>query len=384
MDKAVVFQAIGWCCRKYWAVIALSFGLTLIVAVEQVVDSQAFELTLNEMLIRITVAVGIYIFIGNSGVLSFGHTGFMCIGAYAAAWATCDPTWKQIMLTGLPALLINARYPFLLAVAGAGGLAAVVSLVFGLAVVRLSGIAASIATFAFLAIVNNVYSNWDSVTGGTSSIVGIPTVSSPWVFLAFALFGIFAAFLFQESRFGVMLRASRDDEIAAKASAVNVPRTRLIAFVLSALFVGIGGGLYAHFLGVLTVNVFYMDLTFVVLSMLIVGGMASLTGAVVGVVSVTAIVEVLRAFETSVPVMGHLLQLPKGSQEIGLGLVLGLVLVFRPGGLTRGREVPFPAKWLTVLLRSPAWGTRHLPLRRHAKPTLSIEENLTANPKQWR
>ena len=88
----------------------------------------------------------------------------MCIGAYAAGWATCNPAWKQLMLTGLPVFLREEEYPFLLAVAGGGALAAVVALIVGFAIMRLSGIAASIATFAFLAIVNSVYSNWDSVT----------------------------------------------------------------------------------------------------------------------------------------------------------------------------------------------------------------------------
>jgi branched-chain amino acid transport system permease protein len=328
--------------KRYWVIIALSLIVTAIVATGELTGSERITVTINEMLIRMTVVVATYIFIGNSGILSFGHIAFMCIGAYAAGWATCEPAWKQLMLSGLPMFLQDGQYPFLVAVGGAGVLAALVALLFGAAVIRLSGIAASIATFAFLAIVNSVYSNWDSVTAATSSIIGIPTVASPWVFLAFAVLTIVAAFLFQESRFGLMLRASRDDEVAAKSSAINIVKVRLIAFVLSAFLVGIGGGLYAHFLGVLTVDVFYMSLTFLTLSMLIVGGIGSLTGAVVGVLAVTLIVEVLRGLEGGVALQGAIIQLPKGSQEIGLGLILALILVFRASGLTRSREIPFP------------------------------------------
>ena len=328
--------------KRCWVVIVLGLIITAIVAIGELTGSERITVTINEMLIRMTVVVATYIFVGNSGILSFGHIAFMCIGAYAAGWATCEPAWKQLMLSGLPMFLQEAQYPFLVAVGGAGVLAAFVALLFGAAVIRLSGIAASIATFAFLAIVNSVYSNWDSVTAATSSIIGIPTVDSPWVFLAFAVLTIVAAFVFQESRYGLMLRASRDDEVAARSSAINIVRVRLIAFVLSAFFVGIGGGLYAHFLGVLTVDVFYMSLTFLTLSMLIVGGIGSLTGAVVGVLAVTLIVEVLRGLEGGVTLQGSTLQLPKGSQEIGLGLILALILVFRASGLARSREIPFP------------------------------------------
>jgi len=328
--------------ERYWVIVALTLILAVIVAASEASGSDRVIVTINEMLIRMTVVVATYIFVGNSGVLSFGHIAFMCIGAYAAGWATCEPSWKQLMLTGLPEFLQEAQYPFLVAVGGAGVLAAVVALLFGAAVIRMSGIAASIATFAFLAIVNSVYSNWDSVTAATSSIIGIPTVSSPWIFFAFAIFAIVCAFLFQESRYGLMLRASRDDEVAAKSSAINIVKVRLIAFVLSAFLVGLGGGLYAHFLGILTVDVFYMSLTFVTLSMLIVGGIGSLSGAVLGVLVVTLIVEVLRGFESGFPISSTVVQLPKGSQEIGLGLMMALILIFRSGGLTNGKEIPFP------------------------------------------
>lgn len=153
---------------------------------------------------------------------------------------------------------------------------------------------------------------------------------------------ILAAFLFQNSRFGLMLRASRDDDVAATSCAVDVIRVRLIAFVVSAFFVGIGGGLYAHFLGVLTVDVFFLNLTFITLSMLVVGGLGSSSGAVVGVVVVTIVVEALRTLEAGFNLGSAHVTLPEGSQEIGLGIIMALILIFRPSGLTRGREVPWP------------------------------------------
>ena len=327
--------------RRFWSLIILCAGLTAIVALGSL-GSEQLHVTLTEMLIRMVAVVGIYVFIGNSGILSFGHIGFMCIGAYAAAWATVDPTWKQMMLTGLPDWLQQNQFGFLPAVAGGGMLAGAVALVFGVAVMRLSGIAGSIATFAILAIVNSVYSNWESVTAGTSSIVGVPNVVGPWVALAFAIGTMVVAYIFQISRFGVMLRASRDDEVAAKSSAVGIVRVRLVAFVLSAAICGVAGALYAHFLGILTADTFYLAITFITLAMLVVGGVGSLAGAVTGVIVVTVIVEVLRHAEAGIPVGGLMLRIPQGSQEIGLGIAMALILIFRPEGLTRGNEVPWP------------------------------------------
>jgi branched-chain amino acid transport system permease protein len=343
--------------RRYWPLLALCLAVTAIVAIASF-GSDQLQVTITEMLIRLIAVIGLYVFIGNSGILSFGHIGFMCIGAYAAAWATVDPTWKQMMLTGLPDFLQTNQYGFLPAVAGGGLLAAVVAWLLGSAIMRLSGIGGSIATFAFLAIVNSVYSNWESVTAATSSIIGVPTVVGPWVAWIFAIGALVVAYSFQVSRFGLMLRASRDDEVAARSSAVGIVKVRLIAFVVSAAIMGVAGALYAHFLGILTADTFYLSLTFVTIAMLVVGGIGSLFGAVTGVIAVTLVVEVLRHLEAGVPVGATTVHLPQGSQEIGLGIIMALIMVFRPSGLTRGREVGWPSSWPAVGRPKAAGDTR--------------------------
>jgi branched-chain amino acid transport system permease protein len=336
--KALKFLHLGW------TPLALLVSLVALVALCAAFGSDQLQVAMTEMLIRLSVVVGIYIFAGNSGILSFGHIGFMCIGAYAAAWATCDPQWKQLMLTGLPLFLQQNRYPMVVAVLGGGALAGAVALAFGIVITRLSGIAASIATFAFLVVVNSIYANWDSVTAGTSSMVGVPTIVGPWIALAFAAVAVVLAYLFQISGFGLMLRASRDDEAAAASSGIDVRRVRLAAFTLSGFVVGAAGGVYAHFLGILTTDVFYLDLTFITIAMLIVGGVGSLSGAVVGVVFITLVTEIFRAGEAGFSIGGYSLNLPRGAQEIGLGVLMALVLIFRPDGVMGGRELPFPLR----------------------------------------
>ena len=119
------------------------------------------------------------------------------------------------------------------------------------------------------------------------------------------------------------------DEIAARAPAAAVERVRLTAFVISAFLIGAGGSLYAQFLGILTADTFFMGLTFITLAMLVIGGIGSLSGAVVGTVAVALIIEILRGLEGGVIVAGARLALPAGSQEIGLGMVMALILIFR-------------------------------------------------------
>jgi branched-chain amino acid transport system permease protein len=160
--------------------------------------------------------------------------------------------------------------------------------------------------------------------------------------LLVAVIAIFAAYVYQISRFGLMLRTSREDEVAAKASGVDVVGQRLIAFVLSAFFAGLAGGLYAHFLGTITVNAFFLDLTFITLAMLVVGGMNSLSGAVLGVICISALIEVLRQLEKGIDIGAMTIAVPGGTQEIGLGVAMILVLIFRQQGITDNQEITWP------------------------------------------
>lgn len=304
--------------------------------------SGTFTRTVVEMLIRVTLVVGIWIFAGNSGIISFGHIGFMCLGAYAAAWFTIPPMLKEITLSGLPAFVRASQFPFWPSALAASLLPALVAAVIGPILMRLSGIAASIATFALLAVINTVYSNWSSVTGGTSSIVGIPVRTNLWLALGVAAGAIAVAYVYAISRSGLALRAARDEAIAAQASGVNIERERTIAFVVSAFVCGAAGVLYAHFLGIVTPDAFFLTTTFVALSMLVVGGIGSLSGAVIGVVLISAIIQILRWMEAGVPVGGATLALPSGSQEIAIGVVMIVILIWRPAGLLGGREIGLP------------------------------------------
>ena len=292
-----------------------------------------------ETLVRVVLVVGLWIFVGNSGVVSFGHAGYMAIGAYCSAWLTLKPQMKSLFLPDLPVWLAQAEWPVFPAAIVSGLLAALIALISGAAILRLSGIAASIATFAFLAIVNTVYSNWEGVTGATSSVVGLSRYVDQWVALAWAAAAIVAANIYANSASGLALRATREDEVAASASGINMYRHRLLSLVLSGFFTGVSGALLGHSIGVLNPDSFYLGITFISLAMLVIGGVGSLSGAVVGVLSLSLVIEALVRLEQGVTFGSAELALPSGAQEILIGIVMILVLVLRPTGLLAGREL---------------------------------------------
>lgn len=335
---------LGHFLRDIWPLLFPCVVLLIIVTGIQLFDDRIVSQSLTEALIRMVVVIGLFIFIGNSGLISFGHIGFMMIGAYATAWQTMDPIQKDIFIPGLPEYLLTHSHHWIVATVLGGVLAALVAFVSGLALMRLSGIAASIGTFALFMSFYSFYLQWSTWTAGQSSLVGIPVTTTPWVAFAFVILSLIAAFFYARSRFGLALRSSREDEVAAKAAGVSVTAQRLISFTISAFIVGMAGGLYGHFLGLLTVDTFYLPMTFITLAMLVVGGMQSLSGAVVGVVVLSFLIELLRRWEAGFDLAGMTWDLPASSAEVGIGIAMLLILIFRPKGLTRNNEFYWPWK----------------------------------------
>jgi branched-chain amino acid transport system permease protein len=318
--------------------IILIVVLLVMAALSYQFGTRAFNRTAVEMFINIMVVVGLYVFVGNSGLLSFGHISFMCLGAYMTAWLAIPPVMKSITLKGLPSWLLHTQLPMWVATPISGVFAALFALIVGRVIMRLSGIAASIATFGLLGVVNNVYSNWDSVTGGQGSIVGIPPTMNVWIGWLGAAVAILIAYLYAISRSGLALLATRDESVAASASGIDIVRERLIAFVVSAFIIGIAGALYAHFLSIVNPGAFYLRTTFITLSMLVVGGMYSLSGAVTGVVTISVLIELFRNLEKGISLGALKVALPNGVQEIAIGIITIVILMYLPTGLTRNQE----------------------------------------------
>lgn len=277
---------------------------------------------------------------GFTGVFSLGHIGFMAIGAYSAALLTLPLPQKQSFLPDLPAWLATTHWDwalgplpvgFLLATLMAGLLAAAVALVVGAVLMRLSGHFVAVATLGFLVIVRVILFNADRFTRGSRTFSNVTPYTDLWWTWGWVFLTLYSVWRIKRSAFGRAMVAQREDRLAAQAVGIEILPTRLVAFVLSAFFTGVAGSLYAHFITSFSPNVFYFDLTFRVITMLVIGGLGSVSGSVAGVTLVVVLAEVLRRVEDAT--------LFYGISQVALALILLLIILFRREGLLGQREV---------------------------------------------
>jgi branched-chain amino acid transport system permease protein len=327
-----------------WPPAALIALTCLVTLVSWVLGPDSLDRVVVGMVINLIVVVGLYTFVGLSGVFSFGHAAFMAIGAYAGAILVIPPETKEFVLPDLPGFLARVHLDPLPATVAAGGIAAAVALVLSVPLARLSGLTAGLASFAVLVIVNVVAKNWQQVTHGTAGVAGIPTATTVEGALAWALVAIAAAWALQRSAIGLRLRASREHEAAARSIGIGVARERAVAFVVSAFFVGVAGALLGMFIGSFNPDAFFLNITFLMVVMLVIGGTTSLSGAVVGSIVISGAAEILRRIEGGVDL--GLVEVPSrpGLREVGLALLMLAILIRRPNGLTGGRELHWPAR----------------------------------------
>jgi branched-chain amino acid transport system permease protein len=316
--------------------------LVVIVGLLSTQVSAANEQYFLSAIISVAMVVAVYVFVGNSGVLSFGQISFVAVGGFASGVMTIPVESKSGVLPELFPILRDhtvGTVPSLVLAALVGGLLA---LVLGLPLMRLSGLAAGIATFAVLEITHNILREWTKIGPGATTLSLIPESDGALQPVIGVLVIIGIAYAYQRSRLGRMLRASREDAPAAAAVGVNVHRQRLWAFALSGALAGFAGGLYVHILGSITADSVYLELTFLTLAMLVFGGATSLWGAVLGALVVSALDSFLSQAESGVNV-GFSFDLPQGTRLIILGLVMATMLILRPSGITGGRE--FSLAW---------------------------------------
>ncbi len=294
---------------------------------------------INDYLVRVLVVIcinGVLVAslgLGNgfTGVFSLGHVGFVAVGAYVSGILSLPVTAKAAYLSHLPGWLAHWSLPFLPATVVAGLVALLLALLVGAPLMRLSGHFVSVATLGFLIIVNVILINANDFTRGARTFTGVPVETTlPWAlgWLVVAL-AILARIAYSPT--GRRFRAVREDTIAAQAIGIAVLPTRLVAFAAGAFFAGVGGSLYGHYLGSFSPAAFYV----------VIGGMRSLTGAIVGVVAVSVLNELLRTLERGFSLAGLVLPPLYGASQIVLGAIFILVMIFRPRGIMGDFEISF-------------------------------------------
>ena len=287
---------------------------------------------------NLVIVLGLQIFMGNSNVANLGHIAFAGIAGYAVAVLHTPVTLKRILIPEAPFGLDSFALDLVPAIILALAITLMAALLSGLALSRLSGVAATIGTLALLVIVHVVLVNWVDLTRGPRAFYGVPVAFTlPWAVGA-AVVAVYIAKLFRESEDGVQLRATGDNLLAAKTMGVNVKHVRLKAWVLGAFLCGVGGILFTLFNGTIAPNSFYFNQTFLTIAMLILGGMRSVSGAITGSIVVAVGFEVFRGLENGPVILG--VDLPETFCLTGffLGTVIVLSLTFRPKGLMGNDE----------------------------------------------
>lgn len=311
--------------------------------------SFAAPMFLNDYIVRVMIVICINAILvlsmgltnGFTGVFSLGQVGFVAVGAYVSGVLSLPAAAKASYLPNLPSWIAAINLGFFSSTIVAGLICVLLAFLVGRPLMRLSGHFVSVATLGFLIIVNNVLINADDYTRGARTFTGVPLQTTlPWA-VGWLVVTLIVLARIVGSPKGRAWRAVREDTIAAQAIGIDVLPARLSAFVIGAFFAGVGGSLFGHYIGSFSPASFFFAYTFTLISMLVIGGMESLTGAVLGVVLVSLLSEVLRNLERGFD-LGFVTFPPLyGASQIALGIIFILIMIFRPSGIVGDRELSF-------------------------------------------
>ena len=280
------------------------------------IESNYYMGILNFALINAIVALGFNFVFGYIGYISFAQAAFMGVGAYSSALLSLHFGW-HIAITLLLACLISMLF----------------GLVLSIPALKLKGPYLAFVTLGFALIFLLVLTNWASLTGGISGLHRIPSpqfgefvIRTNWQYyyfiLGFLIVLAFIAYRIERSKMGRAFFSIREDELAAGASGVNVKYYKIVAFVISALFCGIGGVLYAHLINFVSPTVFSFDQAIVIFTMVLLGGSGNIKGPIIGAILLTFFPEWLRFM--------------RGFHMAVYGAGIVLLLMFMPEGIVGG------------------------------------------------
>jgi len=268
--------------------------------------------------INIILAVSLNLINGVTGQFSIGHAGFYAVGAYTSASLVF---YGQATIRAATSFLPQMAQDALLLLLGlcAGAIAAgIAGLAVGIPSLRLRGDYLAIVTLGFGEIIRVLILNIDAI-GASRGFSGIPLLSNFfWVYF-FVILTIVTVYNLVHSSYGRAFISIRDDEIAAEAMGVDTTRFKVMSFVISSMFAGVAGGLFGHFEMYLHPNSFLFTQSFNMIIMIVVGGLGSIEGAIVGATLVTVVLEVFRSFGPF--------------RLVNFAVVLVLVMLYRPQGL---------------------------------------------------
>jgi branched-chain amino acid transport system permease protein len=301
--------------------------------------------------ISIILAVSLNLIMGFTGQFSIGHAGFMAVGAYSSAFMSVYYTEAaEQWLTGLVGASLAQSLVFLGVILFGALVAALAGLMVGIPSLRLRGDYLAIVTLGFAEIIRIIILNIDRVGGATGFRGRVPPWDGRMIIPAyadfiwiggFAIITIVVVHNIVKSDIGRALISIREDELAAEAMGVNTTRYKVLAFVISSAFAGIAGALFGHFRQFLHTNDFQFIRSVEILIMIVLGGLGSIAGAVLGAIVITILPELLR-------------KLPGNLYSYRLVIysaLLILIMLTRPQGIMGAKE--FGISWLKRAQRRP-------------------------------
>ncbi len=294
----------------------------------------------NLIAINAILALSLNLIYGITGMFSLGHAGFMAIGAYVSALLILPPAQKAAMwiLEPIYPFMLNLNTPFIISLIIAGIAAAFFGMLVAIPVLRLGGDYLGIATLGFAEIIRIIITNMTRLTNGSLGLKGIPAYTDLYM-----SWGCFAVILLctvcmLNSNFGNILRAVRDDEVAAKMMGVNIFKVKVIAFTLGCFGAGLGGALMGNLITTIDPKMFMITQTYNILMIIVVGGLGSVTGSIIGSFLITIMLEWLRFVENPITIGSFEIPGIPGMRMVIFSLLLIVVIIFRREGIMGTRE----------------------------------------------
>jgi branched-chain amino acid transport system permease protein len=314
-----------------WSVIAAVLLFAMLAT--QRYGSTASSRTFVVFLVNVMLVISLQAFIGNSGIVSFGHVAFMGIGAYTTALLSIPPLLRTTQLPDLPSVLQTAHPGLVPVIVISALVALVVAAIFGGAMIRMSEATMAMATLALLVVVHTFLQNATTFTRGSLGLAGVPVRTTVTVGTVSAIVFVLVGRLYKESNTGLRLRATREDSLSGAALGIDVIRVRYGSWLLSAAMMGAAGSLWAQSVIAFNANQFYFAITFALLAMLVIGGRTSVSGAVAGAAIVTFLSDTLARVEQGVRLGPWVLPKVTGTVQFAIALLIIIMLIVRPEGL---------------------------------------------------
>lgn len=289
------------------------------------------------------VAVAMNLLTGFTGLFSLGQAGFMAIGAYTVAILTIPVETRPSVyyISGIADSLANASLPLWAALILGGLLSAFVGGLIGIPVLRLKSDYLAIATLGFSEIIRAIISapQLDRITNGSYGLKNIPAFSSIFVVFGIAALCILLMVLIIKSSYGRAFKAIREDETAAEAMGINLFKHKGMAFIISCFFTGVSGGLLAVFMRSIDSKTFQVMLTYDILLIVVLGGLGSITGSIIGSFLLTAGREWLRFFDNPLIIGGFSVPLFRtGFRMVIFSLILMVIVLYYRKGIMGTKE----------------------------------------------